>query len=113
MQLYLVFTTSSVFARMSPHLHHVRRPSGMKRIYIMPGRPNSAVQHQHKSDEPVVYMPIPLSELTERERQRVSAREAWIATSEPSTPRSRSNSRGPIGLPIQPGEGLLPVRREK
>lgn len=107
-RLYVVITVSKIITRMTPHGHHRRSSSNMKRIYLLPSLPGSSQPTAGKASEQVVYAPIPLSQLTDRDRSQLSAREVWVAT-DPSIPRPQ----GRITLPIQPGEGLLSSSQEK
>ncbi|KAI0036031.1 hypothetical protein K488DRAFT_41958 [Vararia minispora EC-137] len=119
-RLHLVITVSKIFARMSTHTHH-RRASSMQRIYLLPSMPGASSPALRFDTEQgvagipaVVYAPVPLSQLSERDVRELSAREAWISSG-PMSPRSHVHPSAPgrIGLPIVPGEGLLPSTREK
>ena len=74
----------------------------------------------HVESTALVYAPVPLGSLSEREVQGLNAREAWIHTNTPhptrqhrhSHSRGHRHSNGRIMLPTQPDEGLLRVHEK-
>ena len=85
----------------------------MQRIYILPGMVEEGANEGAAGLPAVVYAPIPLSRLSERDVRHLTPREAWIASSPARTHTQHAHSHGRIGLPISPDEGLLPSPREK
>jgi len=123
-RLHLVIVVSNYYLQVSrlsrdlaPRVH---KDGNFKRIYLLPN-PTTSAPHVDPLDgrlesTTLVYAPVALGELSEREVQGLNAREAWIHTDptpNPSRQHRRSHSRGQrhsvgrIALPIQPGEGLL------
>jgi hypothetical protein len=96
------------------------KDSNFQRIYLLPN-PSASTPRADPLDTrlestTLVYAPVALGDLSEREVQGLNAREAWVHTNPaPNAPRQHrhSHSRGQrhssgrIALPIQPGEGLL------
>jgi len=98
-------------------------------IYLLP-RPatfhDATTPKTGDDDDVLVYAPVPLSSMSPQQAQklRMSATEAWISRSQPSSSSSpslrshrhghrhhssSSRSGGRISLPVSPGEGLLPL----
>lgn len=98
-------------------------------IYLLP-RPSTfhaaATPKTGDDNDILVYAPVPLSSMSPQQAQklRMSATEAWISRSQPSSSSSpslrshrhghrhhgsSSRSGGRISLPVSPGEGLLPL----
>ncbi|KAI0068674.1 hypothetical protein BV25DRAFT_1833867 [Artomyces pyxidatus] len=95
----------------------------LQRIFLLPSPTSSTPGGSPTSSQqnliPVVYAPIPLSELSERDAKELNAREAWIHTADSERASTRqhrhSQSRshrhhgtGRIGLPIRADEGTHP-----
>ena len=87
-----------------------------QRIYLLPNPTIAArVDDARLESTALVYAPVALGDLSEREVKGLNAREAWVHTNAPNLPRQhrRSHSRGHrhsagrIALPVQAGEGLL------
>ncbi|TFY73859.1 hypothetical protein EWM64_g10153 [Hericium alpestre] len=97
-----------------------RNHKDMQRVYLLPS-PTSATPPTGFSCQEelggLVYAPVPLRDLTERDARELNAREAWVrAEGRPPHRHSHSHSHshshrhhgtGRIGLPIRPDEGLL------
>ena len=122
MQLHLVVVVSNYYL----HISHLSRdlPSrqpkdgALQRIYLLPNLALSTPRADSRVESTaLVYAPIALSSLSEREVQGLNAREAWIRTntSHPTRQHRHTHSRGHrhsngrIVLPTHPDEGLLPV----
>ena len=75
--------------------------------------PGTKLLQQQSPTHPrsVVYAPIPLEHLSEHDMQQLLPREAYIMPDAGASARRSHGAR--IGLPIIPGEGLLPSSREK
>ncbi|KAA1466473.1 hypothetical protein DENSPDRAFT_831309 [Dentipellis sp. KUC8613] len=96
----------------------------LQRIYLLPSpaSPTSHMGFSSRDDlDSVVYAPVPLRDLSERDARELNAREAWIHSDNRQPPRQHRHSHshshprshrhhgsGRIGLPIRPDEGLLP-----
>jgi len=127
-RLHLVIVVSNYYRQLSrvsretsSRLH--KDGGALQRIYLLPNRGASAPRADpldtgvSLSLKPtaLVYAPVALGDLSEREVQGLNAQEAWVHTNPPHPSRQhrRSHSRGHrhssgrIALPIQPGEGLL------
>ncbi|KIL70374.1 hypothetical protein M378DRAFT_67802 [Amanita muscaria Koide BX008] len=113
------------------HSHQRSLPysrSDAKRIFLLPPLPEDAAEGIE-----LVYAPVPANQLSHNVRSQ--AKEAWLSGTVPvpsnqqvavcrhhhsgrpsrasSTGNNNNNNRtGPIFLPVQPGEGLLPVDRD-
>ncbi|KAI0315973.1 hypothetical protein OF83DRAFT_1129353 [Amylostereum chailletii] len=129
-RLHFVITISKIFAKMSQYPADMPSPSprphkdsNLQRIYILPGpsgSPKMATGGSAQALPSVVYAPIPLSQLSEREVRQLQAHEAWISAEAqaplrhmtPPRPHRHHNS-GKIGLPIRPDEGLLPMHEKE
>ncbi|THH16932.1 hypothetical protein EW146_g3787 [Bondarzewia mesenterica] len=130
-RLHLLMAVSNYYTHISRH--HSGLPmftagggytdNNMQRIYLLPSptSPSSSFSSgpmgAEQGETAVVYAPVPLKDLTERDARELNAREAWIHNgSQPparhqhrhSHSRShRHHGSGRIGLPIRPNEGLL------
>ncbi|KAI9513354.1 hypothetical protein F5148DRAFT_295130 [Russula earlei] len=123
LRLNLVFVVSNYYRQLSRNSRDFpsrsRKDTTLHRIYLLP-TPTASSSHDDALDgglesTALVYAPVAIGDLSEREVQGLNAREAWVHTDLPHPPRQhrRSHSRGRrqstgrIVLPIQPNEGLL------
>lgn len=90
----------------------LHKDSSLQRIYLLP---RSDPRDRRLETTALVYAPVALGDLSESEVQGLNAREAWVHTNPPHSPRQHRHSHsrghrhssGRIALPIQPEEGLL------
>jgi hypothetical protein len=124
LQLHLLIVVSNYhqqLARISRDFppSKLHKDSSLQRIYLLPNPTTSAPRadprdRRHEATA-LVYVPVALGDLSESEVQELNAREAWVHTTPPHSPRQhrhshshgRRHSSGRIALPIQPEEGLL------
>jgi hypothetical protein len=123
-QLHLLVVVSNYYqqlARISRDYppSKLHKESSLQRIYLLPNPAASASRSDPRDRRlettALVYAPVALGDLSESEVQGLNAREAWVHTNPPHSPRQHrhSHSRGHrhssgwIALPIQPEEGLL------
>jgi hypothetical protein len=97
------------------------KDGALQRIYLLPNPATSATRTDPRLGDrriestALVYAPVAIGDLSEREVQGLNAREAWVHTNPPHSPRQHRHSHsrghrhssGRIVLPIQPEEGLL------
>ncbi|ETW84030.1 hypothetical protein HETIRDRAFT_472427 [Heterobasidion irregulare TC 32-1] len=136
LQIHLVIAVSKYYSQVS-RLHSglpvftsiggYKDDSSMHRIYLLPSPTSPTASSCPPGSTPaptaVVYAPVPLRDLSERDARELNAREAWIhaASHQPTRQHRRSHSRshrhgswsGRIGLASRPNEGLLPSGPEK
>jgi len=124
-RLHLVIVVSNYYLHMS-HLSRdfpSRQPKdgALQRIYLLPNlAPLKPRADSRVESTALVYAPVALSSLSEREVQGLNAREAWIHTNtrHPTRQHRHTHSRGHrhsngrIVLPTHPDEGLLPVHEK-
>jgi hypothetical protein len=121
-RLHLLIVVSNYYlhiSRISTDLPLRQSKDGaFQRIYLLPNSTPSADSHVESTA--LVYAPVALGSLSEREVQGLNAREAWIHTNTPHPTRQhrRSHSRGHrhsngrIVLPTEPDEGLIRVHEK-
>jgi len=92
-----------------------------QRIYLLPNlTPHIPSADSRVESTALVYAPVALGSLSEREVQGLNAREAWVHTNIPhptrqhrhSHSRGHRHSNGRIVLPTEPDEGLLHVHEK-
>jgi len=122
-RLHLLIVVSNYhqqLARISRDLppSKLHKDSSLQRIYLLPSPTASApcADPHDRRHEPtaLVYAPVALGDLSESEVQELNAREAWVHTNAPHSPRQHRHSHsrghrhslGRISLPIQSEEGL-------
>ncbi|KAI0268216.1 hypothetical protein BC834DRAFT_821407 [Gloeopeniophorella convolvens] len=121
-RLHLVIAVSSYYSQLSRFSRDLplRMPKdgSLQRIYLLPSptasSPSSPIDAQLESTA-LVYAPVSLGNLSEREVRGLNAREAWIQPDVSHSPRQHRHSHsrghrhsvGRIVLPIRPEEGLL------
>ena len=124
MQLHLVVVVSNYYKQLSrisrdcPSRPH--KDGALQRIYLLPTNPTASASRVDPRDSrlestALVYAPVALGDLSESEVQGLNAREAWVHTNPPHSPRQhrRTHSRGHrhssgrIALPIQVDEELI------
>jgi len=124
LRLHLVVVVSNYYRHLSrisrdcPSRPH--KDGALQRIYLLPTNPTSSASRVDPRDSrlestALVYAPVALGDLSESEVQGLNAREAWVHTSPPHSPRQHRHSHsrghrhssGRIALPIQTDEGLL------
>ncbi|KAN0132646.1 hypothetical protein V8E53_009662 [Lactarius tabidus] len=122
-RLHLVIVVSNYYLHIS-HLSRnlpPRQPKDgvLQRIYLLPNLASSTPRTDSRVESTaLVYAPVPLGSLSEREVQGLNAREAWIHTNSSHPTRQHRHSRGHrhsngrIMLPTQPDEGLLRVHEK-
>lgn len=135
-RIHLVIAVSKYYSQVS-RLHSglpvftsiggYKDDSSMHRIYLLPSPTSPTGSSCPPGSTPaptaVVYAPVPLRDLSERDARELNAREAWIhaASHQPTRQHRRSHSRshrhgswsGRIGLASRPNEGLLSSGPEK
>jgi len=124
-RLHLLIVVSNYYMRIS-HLSRdlpsrQLKDGPLQRIYLLPNLTRSTPRADSRVESTaLVYAPVALSSLSEREVQGLNAREAWIHTNTPhptrqhrhSHSRGHRHSNGQIVLPTQPDEGLLCVHEK-
>lgn len=119
-RLHLVIVVSNYYLHISRLSRDVpsRQPKdgAFQRVYLLSNlAPSTPSADPRVESTALVYAPVALGSLSEREVQGLNAREAWIHTNTPHPTRQhrRSHSRGHrhsngrIVLSTQPDEGLL------
>lgn len=125
LQLHVLIVVSNYYlhiSRFSKDLPSRQSKDGaFRRIYLLPNHTShSPSADSHVESTALVYAPVALDSLSERDVQGLNAREAWIHTnaSHPTRQHRRSHSRGHrhsngrIVLPTEPDEGLLRVHEK-
>ncbi|KAI0005056.1 hypothetical protein BJV74DRAFT_762769 [Russula compacta] len=122
-RLHLVIVVSNYYrqlSRISRELpSRLLKDGSLQRIYLLPN-PTTSAPRADPLDARIeatalVYAPVALGDLSEREVQGLNAREAWVHTNPPHPPRQHRHSHsrghrhssGRVVLPTQPDEGLL------
>jgi hypothetical protein len=123
-QLHLLIVVSNYYLHISHFSTDLpsRQPKDVfQRIYLLPNpTPSTPSADSHVESTALVYAPVALGSLSEREVQGLNAREAWIHTNTPHPTRQHRHSHyrghrhinGRIVLPTEPDEGLLCVQEK-
>jgi len=128
LRLHLVIVVANYYKQLSRNSRDIpsrlRKDTTLQRIYLLPSTSPSQADplDTHLESTALVYAPVALGDLSEREVQVLNAREAWVRTNPPhhlprqhrhSHSRGHRHSSGRIVLPIQPGEALFHGHHEK
>jgi hypothetical protein len=123
-RLHLLIVVSNYYLHISHFSTDLpsRQPKDVfQRIYLLPNpTPSTPSADSHVESTALVYAPVALGSLSEREVQGLNAREAWIHTNTPHPTRQHRHSHyrghrhinGRIVLPTEPDEGLLCVQEK-
>jgi len=122
-RLHLLIVVSNYYSHISHFSRDLpsRQPKdgALQRIYLLPNLTSSTPSADSRIESTaLVYAPVALGSLSEREVQGLNAQEAWIHTNTPHPTRQHRHSRGHrhsnggIVLPTEPDEGLLRVQEK-
>jgi len=121
-QLHLVVVVTNYYKQLFRNSRdlpsRLRKDTTLQRIYLLPPTSSSQADRldPHLESAALVYAPVALGDLSEREVQGLNAREAWVHTKSSHYPprqhrhshaRGHRHSSGRIVLPVQPGEPLI------
>ncbi|KAI0307125.1 hypothetical protein B0F90DRAFT_1622582 [Multifurca ochricompacta] len=123
LRLHLVIVVSNYYlnaSRLSRALPpRLQKDGGFQRIFLLPNlttsAPDAGTADACLESTALIYAPVVLGDLSEREVQGLNPREAWVQTNAPHPPRQHRHSHsrghrhsiGRVVLPMQADEGLF------